>query len=220
MDPAVAERALAIGYTPVVGRSAVAALFDLDATLGQILRTTRDPLLAQMRLTWWFEALGRLDSAPPPAQPVLRALAADVLPTGVSGAQLADLVIGWEVLLEDRPDAGTVDAHGRERGGRLFGLASDLLGTSDDRVASAGSGWAAADLARHMTDPVLVAEARRRAGVELATALRGRWPRALRTLGAFAVLARDDLRAAADTPIPHGSPRRVLALLRMRLTGY
>ena len=70
-----AERALALSYAAETVRPGVAALFSLDDTLGQILRTTREPLVGQMRLTWWHEALRALDGAPPPAQPVLQALA-------------------------------------------------------------------------------------------------------------------------------------------------
>ena len=42
-----------------------------------------------MRLAWWREALQRLDTAPAPGEPVLRELAAAVLPLGVTGTALA-----------------------------------------------------------------------------------------------------------------------------------
>lgn len=219
---AAAERALALGYAPVAKRAGLAALFELDATLAQVLRTTRDPLLGQMRLTWWYEALGRLDilPAPAPAQPLLRTLAAEVLPAGVSGSAMAELVTGWEALLDAPLGKAAVRAHAAERGGSLFELVARLLGPSDPRVGQAGEGWALADLARHLTDAELAKFASTQAEERLSTALHGRWPRSLRALAALALLARSDLGVPPGEPVPHGSPTRVFALLRMRLTGY
>uniref|UniRef100_UPI0035CB8D7D squalene/phytoene synthase family protein n=1 Tax=uncultured Sphingomonas sp. TaxID=158754 RepID=UPI0035CB8D7D len=149
------ERDLAIGYAPVAARAALVALFALDDTLAQILRTTRDPLVGQMRLTWWHGALSALDTAAPPAQPVLQALATTVLPHGVTGEHLAGMIDGWEALLEPEPlNDAALSGHARARGGLLFGAASRVLGcAAADPVAAAGEGWALADLARHVRDP-------------------------------------------------------------------
>jgi phytoene synthase len=65
-----AERALAIGYAPADRRAGLATLFALDARLGDILRTTREPMVGQMRLTWWHAALSGLGQDPPRAEPV------------------------------------------------------------------------------------------------------------------------------------------------------
>ncbi|RYE01298.1 MAG: hypothetical protein EOP61_11635, partial [Sphingomonadales bacterium] len=88
------ERALILTYAGE-RRAALAALLALDDALATLLRTTSEPALGQMRLAWWREALERLDSAPAPAEPVLRALAGEVLPLGVTGASLVPIVHGW-----------------------------------------------------------------------------------------------------------------------------
>eukprot|EP01037_Dinobryon_pediforme_P020365 gene20365-20969_t len=119
------ERALALSYALQPHQAALAALFALDDTLGQILRTTREPIVGQMRLTWWHTALTALDTAPPPAQPVLTALAARVLPLGISGADLAAMIDGWEALLDAEDlDATTIEQHAVARGGGLFAAAA------------------------------------------------------------------------------------------------
>ncbi len=213
IDPADGrpERALAFGYAPAAARSALEALFALDATLAHLARGTRDPIVAQMRLTWWFEALSRLDDFPPPAQPVLQALARDVLPRGTRGAELAAIIDGWEVLLgEDE----VVERHARERGGRLFVIAARVLDAAADPVFAAGEGWALADLASTARDLAIAAAARNLAGPRLDTALRARWSKNGRALGALAHLARMDLAGSVA-----GSPRRVGRLLFHRLTG-
>ena len=63
-------------------RPRVEALWRLDVTLGAVLATGREPMVSRIRLAWWREALERLDREPPPAEPVLQALAAHVLPAG------------------------------------------------------------------------------------------------------------------------------------------
>ncbi|HVI98464.1 MAG TPA: squalene/phytoene synthase family protein [Sphingomonas sp.] len=213
------EFALAISYAPRAARAPLGALFALDATLAQVLRTTTEPMLGQMRLTWWHDALVRLDAAPPPAEPVLSALAAEVLPAGVTGADLAQMVAGWEELLEPEMDEAALLRHARERGGRLFDLAARIVGVDRPAIAPAGEGWALADLALHVGDPALAERARALARVRLDGAVEADWPRPVRMVGAFAHLARFDLAAPADAPPPRGAPRRVARLLWHRLSG-
>ncbi|MEG3082344.1 hypothetical protein U1707_01695 [Sphingomonas sp. PB2P12] len=204
-------------YAPPAMRLALQSLFALDNTLAAILRTTREPLVGQMRLTWWYEALGRLDIATAPAEPVLTALQSHVLPAGVSGAMLAGMTDGWEALLEPEFDAAIAERFARDRGRRLFELAGTMLSVSDDRIGLAGEGWALADLSQRLSDAPSRALAHTRAGDTLDAALRGRWPGKTRTLGALALSARFDLSAS---PTPPGSPKRVGRLAWHRLTGY
>ena len=215
------ERELAFSYARAASRAGLAALFALDAALANILRTTREPMVGQMRLTWWHEALTRLDSAAPPAEPVLQALAREITPRGISGARLAGMIDGWEELL----DAETLgDAafgrHADARGAALFAMAGEVLGTCDtDPVEPAGKGWALADLGRHLNDRSSSERALRLAAPPLAEAGRMRWSRAARPLGALAQIARMNLAVPLDQPLPIGAPRRVGRLLLHRLWG-
>ena len=193
----------------------MAALFALDDTLGRILRTTREPLVGQMRLTWWHGALCALDTAPPPAQPVLQALAADVLPRGVSGATLARMIDGWEALLAEPLDGPALSRHAIFRGAGLFEAAA-MLGATDRRIACFGRGWAYADICANVRDADVTTVARRRAIVRLARSFGyRRMDRSARALGALALSARMDLEGTARP----GSPRRVARLAWHRLTG-
>ncbi len=212
------ERALALSYAPAAARAGVAALFALDDQLADVVRTTRDPMVGQLRLTWWFEALAALDAGPPPAQPVLLALAAAVLPAGVTGAMLAAQVEGWEALLDRDPlTPERVADHAGHRGAGLFGAAARVLGAdARDPVAVAGRGWAMADLWRHLSDPSEREMVRLVAAPALAEATARRWSRAGRALGALAQLARLDL---APDPLPPGAPSRVARIAWHRLTG-
>ena len=219
--PANPELALAIGYAPPARRPALTALLNLDSALAAVLRTNREPLIGQMRLTWWREALTRLDSAPPPAEPVLAALAATVLPCGVTGARLAMMIDGWEHLLEADPlHIAAMADFAERRGAGLFAMAGDVLGArATDPLAAAGTGWALVDLARHLRDRAAGEMALALARVALDEATGMCWSRQTRALGALAQLARLDAAVPLDQPLPNGSPRRVARLAWHRLTG-
>lgn len=214
------ERALALSYAPRAGLAALEALLALDDALAQLLRTTREPALGQLRLAWWREALARLDSEAAPAEPVLQALAREVLPKGVRGASLVPIVHGWEVLVEEEAlDRDALRRFGEARG-ELFVVAGTAMGAApDDPLAAAGQGWALVDLARHLRAAGEAAEARDLAAPLLEEAMSRRWSRNGRALGALAHLARLDLRVPADEDPPVGAPYRVGRLFWHRLTG-
>jgi phytoene synthase len=203
---------LALSYAPDRSRAALDALFALDAALGNVLRTTREPLVGQMRLAWWREALEGLDASGAPAEPVLQSLTAAVLPLGITGSALSGMVDAWEALLGDA-GAGLIDDHARLRGRALFAMGGVALDAAPgDPVEDAGEGWALADLAANISDPALASQARERAAARLAQARRSRWSRTGRALGALALIADRQLSG----PIP---PTFVLRLARFRLAG-
>ena len=201
---------LAMSYA-LRGRAGMAALLDLDDRLAEIVRRASDPLVGQMRLTWWREALEALDYAPPPAEPILRALAEHVLPCGVTGTALAAITDGWEALLEE-PFGDDALARHAVRGAALFEAMAMVTGTVDAPAAEAGRGWALADLAQHLGDAELGARAAALARPHLDAARAHRCSRAGRAIGALALLARQDLDGSAPAT-------RLARLLRHRLTG-
>jgi phytoene synthase len=210
LDP---DRRLALAYVPARLRPALAALWRLDVTFASILAAGREPMASRLRLAWWREALEALDREPPPAEPLLQALAAHVLPTGLEGAAMARMEEGWLVLLSDEPLTPADQAlYARLRGGLLFEMSARLLGVPDFPVEPSGESWALVDLARHSSgrDEVRIG----------APESQGRWPRALRPLGMLAMLARRD-SARLGTPWERqGNPARMLRMMRHRLTGH
>jgi phytoene synthase len=208
------DRALALLAAPAAARDALALLFLLDLRLGAVADRGGEPAAALLRLAWWRDALTALDQAPAPPEPLLRALAAGVLPHGVPGAALARLAEGWLALAEDAGDPAAVEEHAVERGGGLFVIAGRLCGVDDARLGDAGAGWALAERAGHAEGSVAAGLA---AGARLRFAALGdaRWPRRLRAPGTLVALARLDLA--------HGRRRapaaRLLRALRHRLTG-
>lgn len=206
------ERGLALAYAPDDGRrAALSALLALDAALGDVVRSTTQPALGQIRLAWWREQLVKLDTAAPPAMPVLEALAADVLPRGVAGAALSAIVDGWDVLIEEEAlDDAALERFADERGGQLFALAAAVLGGDGAVARRLGRGWALFDLARHQSDNGVAARADGLARAALAGSLGG----VARSLGMLALSARLELAG-----VPQGGPKRAARLMWFGLAG-
>lgn len=206
-----ADRQLAVDFAPPTLRPAFLTLLSLDARFAQIVRATREPMVGQMRLTWWRDALGRLDSEAAPAEPLLRDVQEHVLPTGIGGAEAATLIEGWEVLL-DPLDAASIDSHGEHRGARLFALAGRLMPGDPETLAAAGRGWALADLAAHLTQAGAASIAADAARVAFHSAFSKTWPSTARPLGALALI--QSLQLEGKRPL-----QNVLRMTRFRLTG-
>ena len=182
-------------------RPAFDALFGIDDALGQVVATASQPALAAIKLAWWREALERLDHAPPPAEPRLTAAAAELLPRGISGVELAGLEEGWVALLQPVVDEQAVGL----RGERVFALAARLLGATPPQV-SAGRLWVGVDVARRLGHPLPPPVRLARAG------------RNVRPLTLLSALAHRD--AQRGLPLEsEATPARSWTILRHRLTG-
>lgn len=216
------EVALALSYAPLEARDGLKALVALDDALAAVLRGAGgEPMLVQMRLVWWRDALIALDTAPPPAVPVLEQAARDLVHHGVTGGHLAAMVEGWLVILDDPVlEEAALGRFAAARGGIWFAAAATRLALGDALpLAEAGRGWALADLARHVTDRAIAERAVRLARPLLDRAVAERWPSHGRALGALARLAWMDVRMPLDRPIAHGAPGRVARLAWHRMTG-
>ncbi|MCU0891974.1 MAG: squalene/phytoene synthase family protein [Sandarakinorhabdus sp.] len=139
------ERWLACLYAAAPARPGLVALFALDAELAHVVATTTEPLLGEIRLAWWRDRLIELDTQPAPAQPLLQALQARVLPR-LSGAELATLEDGWLARL-----GGTAG----EGAAQLFGLAARLLGGDPEEGTYLGQLLAAAERSPNRTSVLL-----------------------------------------------------------------
>jgi len=206
-------RMLALSAAPPAKRQGLSVLFALDDRLAAIVRTTREPVIGQMRLTWWHDALIALDDTPAPAEPVLSDVQAHVLPHGVTGAMLSRMIDGWEALIvAESIDAPTVELHASMRGAGLFAAAAVLLGTDSPRVAPAGQAWACEDLVRHLSRPEDREIAVREADAAFQRAFSKSWPRPLQALGLMTLLAHLDR-------IDQSAVAKAIRITRFRFTG-
>lgn len=190
-------------------RPAFDALFDLDDAMAEVVARSTQPALAAIKLAWWRERLEELDQGLSPAEPRLQAAAAELLPRGVSGADLARLEEPWALLLrEDDPDQFMLGV--TLRGPALFELAARLLGISTDDIGDAAQAFASADLGRRGVVDAIPRDLGK---------IKGRIPKKARPLTAFAALARRDMRSGGQPFELEATPARAWALLLHRATG-
>lgn len=130
------DRWLACLYAPASARDGLMALFALDCELAQLVATTTELMLGEIRLAWWRERLQELDAGTAPAQPLLQALLAHVVPV-TGGAALAGLEDRWLPLI----GSDTVPAAHVTGGGLLFALAARLLGGNVAEAEALGRAW-------------------------------------------------------------------------------
>ncbi len=191
----------------------LAALWHVDAAIGRALAQTRDPMIGQMRLTWWHDALTQLDVSTPRGQPELDDLRDQLaaFDPAVTPAQIAGLVEGWEALLDPLPlDDASLFLYAGARGGALFVLSAALVAPGLDAEAalrSGGAGWALVDFAARCTDGDTAARAMNMARKHFDEVVPRALPRPLRIL---AKLARGDAIAGRRMP---RSPRKLIGSL-------
>lgn len=202
IPPPDAELALAWSGQMVRGPLSMALQF--DRRLAGIVRRTGEPMLGQMRLAWWRDALGKPVAERPRGDAVL-----DGIGRVWQGREraLAALVDGWEVLLTaERLGPAEAEAFGAGRGAFFAALAPVDVA---DRLAAAGYRWALADAATAVSDP-----AERAVLVEAGLARSDTGGRIPRALGGLAVLEALALRALqrGGRPLMEGRGASLTAL--------
>ncbi len=141
------DRYLSVLYAPAAVRPALLALHGLDLELAQVVASTSEPMLGEIRLAWWRDALTGLDAGQVPAQPLLALIAAEVLPRGVSGAELTALEDRWLGLIgSDEVPESHVGG-----GGTFFVLLARIGGGDSDAARRLGEAWTKGEPAQRET---------------------------------------------------------------------
>ena len=194
-------------YWPVDLRPSFDALLDIDEALGAVVERATEPALAAIKLAWWRARLEELDTGAAAAEPRLRAVAAELLPRGVRGTELAGVTEGWSALLDEQPDTERI----AEGGAKLFAIAARWLDATDPLIDPAGRLYGYVNAGRRRLMPMQPATE------ELQQLSRHRFPKRLRPLTALAALAARDARGRQSEP--EATPGRSWALIHHRLTG-
>lgn len=203
---------LALVYAPRSAREQTLALLALDARLAHLLRHSREPMMAQLRLAWWRESLGQSADQWPNGEPLLALLKSW---NGHHGG-LVPLIDGWEAMTGAAPlppAALETMAQGR---GKAFAALADALGRSAERTAALklGRAWALNDLAMRLGHA-----SERDAARELAQGSAGaRVSRSLRPLMVLHGLAARRLEKGDESGAT--SPAAMLKAMRLGLLGF
>jgi phytoene synthase len=222
VDP---DRWLASRFVADPGRrAALIALYGLNHELARAPEAASQPLIAEMRLTWWREAVEEIfEGRPVRAHPVAQALAAAVrdaaLPRepleALAEARLRD-VEGWPLRPEE------VEPYVDATAGRLMALAVRALDPAADphAIRGAARAWGLAGLSRIGRLPAdwSAADVRARVADALGAARRelGALPVQAFPAAAYAALSRPYARGEAPGEL--GKRARItLAVARGRI---
>lgn len=123
---------IAVAYAPCAARSAWEGLLLLERKLNDAARPGRDPLMIQLRLSWWRDRFAEPVAAWPAGEPLLALLAA----WDAERAALVALVDGWEAKIVG-DDAGAELARARE--GALIALGRLVGADAPETIAVAAA---------------------------------------------------------------------------------
>jgi len=205
---------LALNYAPAHLRAQTAALFALDARLGELVAKANEPLLAQLRLAWWRDELRKVPQGRAKGDPILDAIGGTW--TGEEPA-LVTLVDGWEQLVGEAPlPTPAIEGFVGGRAGAFAAFARlARQSVAEERAHQAGRIWAIADFAARVSN---VEE--RQTAFGLAEAHGHRFPSLPRALRPLAVLRGLAHRSLASGGVPLVARRRdILAALRLGMIG-
>jgi len=207
-DPLPPEDELALAWSGPMVRAPLSMALRLDRRLARIVGRTHEPMLGQMRLAWWRDALGKPVGERPRGDAVLDGIGLHWLGRE---AFLTQMVDGWEVLVTAQSLGATeAAAFGTGRGAFFAGLGDNPAGgVLGPRLAAAGRRWALVDAAAGVSDPEECAVLTK-AGLAVA-APAGRIPRALGGLAVLEALAARAL-ARGGRPLMEGRGASLAAL--------
>ena len=191
------DRDLVRLHWPESRRRAFDTALALDDRLAEVALGAAQPALAAIKLAWWRDQLTALDTQPPPPEPLLGQITAELLVAGPSGADCAALAEGWMQVVEEQPEAAP-------RGQAFFALLGKVIAQGE---VPGGEAFSRADLARRAGD----AEWLRKLDTLPA-------PRPVRPITMLDALGRRDA-ARFWPPEPEATPGRSWTLIRHRLTG-
>lgn len=140
---------LLASYVPARDKARYKHCCALDARLGAVLQTAREPSLAAIRMAWWRDALVAGDLSKGRGEPLIEAWRSMGLSDGDREA-IDQLIDGWSVLIgADTLHEKDLRDYANGRGAGAF----KLLGQTSvsDAVISAGALWALWDLAAHVS---------------------------------------------------------------------
>lgn len=174
------DRFVAALFAPAAAREGLFALYAFNLELARIRERVQEPLLGEIRLSWWRETITHVYAGGSPrAQPVAAALAEAVRRHKLSHASFERLLDGRLADMADEApaDLAGLSRYAAETAGALSALALEVLGSAVAPALQAAEevavAWALIGLIRAVPfharagRSYLPAELSRRAGLDL-----------------------------------------------------
>ncbi len=129
------ERFMAAMAAPVAARRVLFPLYAFNLEVARAPWVTQEPMIAEMRLQWWRDALAEIAAGGPVRRhEVVTPLAAVLAPE--QAAALDGLVAArrWDIYREPFEDAAHLEQYLEATAGTLIAVAAQALGPAEDEV--------------------------------------------------------------------------------------
>ncbi len=138
------DRWLAALFAPDAARPHLFALYAFNAEVARISDHVSQPILGEMRLQWWIDALNGERAGEASANPTAAALLATIAHFDLPRQKLLDLLEArrFDFYDEPAPDQAFLDKYCEDTCSVLFALASRILVGDGSQKASAPAGRA------------------------------------------------------------------------------
>ena len=148
------ERYLAALFAPDARRPALMALYAFNIEIAKIAEIVSEPMLGQIRLQWWREAIAELYEGTPREHAVVEALGRAISMHELSRVRLDRMIDARALDLEQTvfPDIAALKAYVAGTAGTLSELTLEVLGAADEATLAAaghaGLAWGLTGLLR------------------------------------------------------------------------
>ncbi len=148
------DRFLTVLFAPAAAREHLFALYAFNHEVAKVRETVSEPMLGQIRLAWWREAIAGIYEGKSQAHAVVEALAAAIAAMPPARAGFEALLDAREFDLAGRAPAtlAELEQYCEGTSSQLLWLAADLLGAKAEATRTAlrplGIAWALTGLIR------------------------------------------------------------------------
>ena len=147
------DRFLAALFAPSAQRANLIALYAFNLEVSRAWESVSEPMIGEIRLQWWREAIEEIFEGRTRRHPVCEALARAVETLALSRAPFLTLIEAhrFDVYTEPMETFAALDRYARDTAGSLFVLAAQVLARDVDFTAAAdaaGRAWTIAYIIR------------------------------------------------------------------------
>jgi 15-cis-phytoene synthase len=202
------DMAIALAYAPLKSREVIDTLFELDDVMIKLIRSTREPLLGQIKIQWWVDQFKLLKPGMAAApHPILQRFNA-CHPSERALEKLMTYCENWNLFLSPPPYTHEELLEFSIMRASLIEITNEVVGINTHEHDSRFKIWCLLDIAKSLGLNSIEAQCQTLARQIQKEQRKVNFNRALRSFSILGSFAEYDLRNPTKIP-RQGSPRRM-----------
>ena len=130
---------------PVAARAKLFPLYAFNVEVSRAPYVTAEPMIAEMRLQWWRDALEEIANGAPRRHEVVTPLAEILTPAQATALDALVAARRWDCYKDPFDDQAALQTYLRDTSGTLMATACDILGGSRETSETRGFGLGVAN---------------------------------------------------------------------------